>query len=321
MLEFDFEGLDGQNRARVQSDVEAWRYENLSMPAGVRHGGFRTISTGPISAVASFGPDGLTGTFSAATYRDPTDAVLAARNRDPSAVRLAADGGFASGGQDALAPGQFLGGVVLSDRQQRRQAIYRKLLAPTLPEHLHDRDYLFAWATPTDFPFAVGEGARAIGSSLVIVPVEYVPPPPGTTVRIPPSFFAYRRILEGNRVTMPMESSYAIDLRLRFQVPPSVVPLAIEKAIVTVKMKALSRKVTFGGYVGDTLAPIQTVDGPVEPIRVDVTDPKVLQLDAAGGWHFGLVVGEQPKAAGKLGEQWAIESLSLEIVGKTSERK
>jgi hypothetical protein len=320
-LAFDFAGLEGQPRTRVQTDLDSWRYENLQLPAGVRQGPFRATTATPMSAVAAFGPDGLRGTFTAPMFRDPTDAVLAARGRDPVAVRFAADGAFAVGPADALSPGQFVAGAVLSDRQQRRQDVFRKLLTPAPPDHFGDRDHLLAWTTAAHVPFATTEGARTVGASLAVVPVEYRPPPAGTRVLVPRAFVPYRRVLDGNAIGMTTESAYPIDLRVRFQVPPSVVPLEVEKATVTVKMKAGSRKVTLGGYAGERPTPLRVVDGPTEPVVLEVTDPQLLKLDAAGGWHFQLAVGGAAAGGGRLDEVWTIESLGVEFVGTTAARR
>lgn len=321
MLDLNFDGLDGQPRLHLQTDQEAWRFDNLSLPAGVRDGAFRATDAIALSAVASFGPDGLQGRLQSGSFHDPADALVVTRGRTSNGVRMAADGTFSSGPAEALTAGQFLNGAVLTDRQQRRQTVYTKLLSPAPPPHWGGRDYLLAWATPTDVPFTVGE-ARATGTSLLVVPIDYQPPPPGTAVRIPPAFIPYQRLVDGKLAKlMTMDSNFAIDMRMRFQLPPSVVPMTLEKAVVHVKMKAVARPVKFSHIAGDAPTPLKAVDGPTEPIRLELTDPKLLALDADGGWHFGISVGDAVNHANKLDQHWTIESISLEVEGRTAGKR
>ena len=87
--------------------------------------------------------------------------------RSSSTPEPGADGGAARGGRrtrprpgDVLPAGQYLAGTVLTDRQQRRQAVYRHLFSGHGPRHLEGRDLLLAWADPPDLPFAREEDVR-----------------------------------------------------------------------------------------------------------------------------------------------------------------
>lgn len=63
--------------------------------------------------------------------------------------------------------------------------------------------------------------------------------------------------------------------------------------------------------------PIQQVDGPVEPLRIEVADPALLRPDAAGGLVFGLAFSEQAGDRGPAGgDLWRIESVGLDVVGR-----
>src|SRR5262249_2684185 len=62
VLDIDFAGLEGQTRRRIQTDTDAWHFEGLALPAGVRAGRFQqSARVGPVSAVARFGPNGVEG--------------------------------------------------------------------------------------------------------------------------------------------------------------------------------------------------------------------------------------------------------------------
>lgn len=317
ILDFDFQGLEGQSRVRVQTDRDSWHYEQLALPAGVRLGNFRTTQSGSASAVATFGPDGIQGKLVVQGYQNPVDAILAARERDPSAVRISPDGRFHIGRDELLEPDQFLTETVLSDRQQRRQAVYRKLLGSGLPDYYDNRDILMAWVTPEIIPFRTNDEARLTGTSLLTIPIDFERPAVGTKVFVPRSQISYKRWLEGNTRAPTMESTRPIDMRLRFQLPASVVPMVVEKATFIGKIRAPSRRLRIQGYTGDRPETIHEVESPTEPIRVTIENPKLLQLDARGGLHVGIVIADVSNESSVLQAFWTIESLHLEVTGST----
>ncbi len=241
--------------------------------------------------------------------------------RSAVGLRFGANGEFAAPPENSLAPGQFIAGAVLNDRQQRRQDIYRKLLGGDLAEHLKNRNLLLAWAEPAEFPVVVPEGTRAIGNSLLIVPLQFEPSPRGSEVRIPEAFIPFRRVSDEGVRDATLESPYPIDMHLRFQIPPSATPLIVNHAILTARIRAPGWKVTLSGFDTGKLVPLRTVESPAEMIRISIDDPKLLRLDAGSGLHLNVALTnstavdkfEQRDRAG-----WKIESLGLEVTGRTA---
>src|SRR5262249_12481540 len=145
-------------------------------------------------------------------------------------IRLSTDGAFATDENDLLAPNQFEAGAVLTDDQQKRQAVYRRLLTDSRIHRQGDDATLYAWADPIPAPFDFGSQLRSVGSALVSLPLKFEQPPPETEVTVPRGFVSYRRILEAGATQPNLEGQAAIDQHLRFQLPPSVLPLQVEKA-------------------------------------------------------------------------------------------
>jgi hypothetical protein len=313
LLDLDPEGLEGQARRRVQTDVGRWHMEDLSLPAGVRTGPFHyTARTGPVSAVARFGPNGVEGKLTAASFRDPADSLITTPAREPLALRFS-EGTFAATPADQLAPDQFLAGAVLTDRQQRRQAVYRKLLTGPLPRHLEGRDFLMAWVEPHELPFVGQDGARTIGTVLLVVPLDYEPSPTGTRVTVPAAFIPYRRLADGTLRTPTMESPYPAEMELRFQLPDAVRPLTVERATLHLRIRAPSRRVVVAGLADGRQVPLFTEDSPAEPIRVEIADPALLRQDDQGGLHLNVAITNV--GGGQLDNPWKIESLGLQVTG------
>src|SRR5262249_53360940 len=123
ILELDMSGLEGQTRRMVTTDIDAWHWENLTLPAGVRLGGYSSAAptSDPISCVARFSRSGLEGRLSAGRFHGLADIVIQAPSRRAFSVRLSSDGTFAAGENNLLAPNQFVAGAVLTDDQQKRQ--------------------------------------------------------------------------------------------------------------------------------------------------------------------------------------------------------
>ncbi len=136
-FDLDMKGSEGKDRRLIVTDMDAWHWENIALPAGVRFASFHTTlpSSKPLAAVAHFGPDGVEGHITG-SFEDLADALLSTPSGRNLAVHLQPDGRFLARGQDILPKGQFLASAVLNDRQQRRQEIYPRFLA-TIPNGSH----------------------------------------------------------------------------------------------------------------------------------------------------------------------------------------
>ena len=64
------------------------------------------------------------------------------------------------------------------------------------------------------------------------------------------------------------------------------------------------------------------MDGPAEVIAVDITQEALLRLDDKGALYVNVAVGELPAqqeggGAGGAESRWSIESIDLEVEGRT----
>jgi hypothetical protein len=324
LLDFDMSGLEGQPRQFAMTDLNAWHWENLALPAGVRKGTFRYSARveKPVSAVATFGPQGLEAKIAPGPFRGLADAVVQSPTQRSLAADLRADSTFTVGDAELLGPGQYLTGAVLTDRQQRRQNIYRQLLQPAsagtkgraerIPE---GSSVLWAWAEPAELPFTFGPGIRTVGSALLVIPLEFEHTPPDAHVTIPRGFVPLRRMLQGIASRPTLEGQYGIEEHLRFQLPPSVLPMQVERARLFAKVNAPLRRFTVAGRGAKT--PLISEESPIDPIQRDIVQKDLLQLDEQGGLHFDIGMSEQLKDQEDNPQKWSIEYLELEVIGRT----
>jgi hypothetical protein len=108
---------------------------------------------------------------------------------------------------------------------------------------------------------------------------------------------------------------------LRFQLPPSVLPLQVERAVLTLKLTVPGREVTISVPSGNETVVLRRRTAPMGLEQVEIEDPKLLQLDETGGLYFNLVIGDVAAGdgVGSTGTRspWRIDSLDLEVHGRT----
>jgi hypothetical protein len=323
LFDLDTAGIEGQIRTFMTTDLDSWRWDNLELPAGVRFAPFRTsVQTGePITAIAHFGPQGLQGKLSTGYFRDLDDAILSTPGERNFAVRLRPDGAFSADGRDILPSEQFLAGAVLSDRQQRRQQIYREFLKRTKADRPDNRNLLLAWANPVDMHFTIGTDSRLAGSSLLRIPLQLERSQPGERVIIPGPFIPYRHMIDNLQVRPIVELNKSANMHLRFQLPEEVLPLTVQGARILAKINAPSRRVVIAARPNDDLVELHRVESPLDPIRVEINEERLLVLDKEGGIHLNLSLSDPlesgganlPKVQGE--EKWTIEYIEVEVLG------
>ncbi|MEO2091274.1 MAG: hypothetical protein ABGY75_17575, partial [Gemmataceae bacterium] len=269
-----------------------------------------------------FGPAGVDGQLSTGLFRSPADAVILTPAREPVRANLTADGAFHAGPDALLPAGQFLTDTVLSDAQRRRQEVYRRLLTRPLPKHLDGRWLLLAWADPADPPFHPDGTDRTVGAVLLAVPLEFDRPPVGTQVLVPRGFVPVST--GGRRAPPTLQSSSALEMPLRFQLPASVLPLDVAGASLHLHIRAPGRRVTVTAGADGSPVTLHAAESPLDPIRVDVADPRLLRPDASGGLPLTVGVSEPVGGRGGAFDQeggWAIESLTLDVRGRRADEK
>ncbi|MGL4553622.1 MAG: hypothetical protein ACRC33_20865, partial [Gemmataceae bacterium] len=318
-LDLDLAGLEGRVRRRVQTDLGRWHWENLELPAGVRLGTFQhTLRTPtPVAATVRFGPDGAEGRVTAGPFGRLEDVLVSSPGERTVAVGVAPDGTFSARTAGELQGAKLGAGGLLTDRQRARQRLVEKLLAEPRPRHLADRNLLLAWADPLGTGFTLAAEPRTTGDALLVVPVRFERTPPGTRVTVPPAFVHCQRVgTDGRLLVPPTESSVAADVRLRFQVPPSVLPLAVESARLTIKLNAPGRE----AVVGAGAVTLRRLPNPSGNEEIVIDDPSLLRPDEQGGLYVNVAIGEAARSAtGR--DVWHMGSLGLEIRGRTSEGK
>ena len=330
----DPNGLRGTVRRLVWSDIDSWHWENLSLPPGVTMAPFeffRRIAK-PVEARASFGPTGVKGRVSMGPFEGFSDAVIATPARECMGIQIATGGAFASGSRDVLAPGQFVADTLLSAEQRRRQEVYRQLIPGSNHAAWPNRSMLLGWSSPIATGFEFPDQTNKLGSALVAIPLSFEPTPPGTKVVIPSAFLPYLK--DRADVSSPtyvnttgewLPCKGPSQTWLRIQVPREVLPIKLDKAIVTVHINGPSRKLEIARKAAGKTIVLGVQDDPVGTVRFEIDQREALLLDDDGGLRLGVLVAGTEDEALPLDEfdgginRWKIEYLRFELQGETLE--
>ncbi len=322
-LALDLAGVQGQNHEQVATDLDAWHWENLAFPAGVRLGSYHYTlhSDKPLGARGSFANGVLAGELHTGPFHHLQDALLLTPSGQCFGVQITPEGRFAMQGR-ALVPGHLLGGSLLTDLQQRRQTIYDRLLGNDMPTHFRDQTILLAWSDEPALPFAFDDRAHINGATLLAIPVTFVSPAPEQPMTIPAAFVLCRRMLAGKAISEPTtEATVATRMRWRFQMPAAFLPFNATSARLSFHAHAPGRIVIVIAN-GTRLA---KVNSPSEEVVVPIDRPGLFETDKRGGLYVELemsdfLASDRPPV-NKNDDLWTIDNIGLEVTGHRPQEK
>jgi hypothetical protein len=334
-LTLDPSGLETTTRRIVWTDMDRWRWENLGVKPGLRMTEFQTAGRAEpaIEAVATFDARGVAGTWSFPTGLAPADAVIAT-SQGRMGVEFGDDGAFKSEIGAVLGADQYLSALVLSDEQQRR----RRVLSGVLSTAPVQEPVLFLWTKPWGAGSSLVRGDQTVGSALVAVPLRWQRPPPGSPVSIPPPFLPFREIIGPDglapsglydpRNSEWVERTGATASWLAFAVPEHLLPLDVNSATVTLKVRGALGRLELSTVADGRRDSIKVWDNPVGTLTHTMTDSNALKLDSRGRLLIRLDIGrsgsERPAASPPETEsstdepqtatsRWQFEEVSLQV--------
>jgi hypothetical protein len=316
----DRKGLEGNNAVRLMTDHDAWRWENLATPAGVRLAPFRfpLATPRPIRATVRFTPTGMDGTVNAEPFQNLGDAVFCGPGERRTAARVGQEK-LEVKATEMLGANDFLASTTLTDRQQRRLQLAREFVKADEFRLLKNDTVLLAWADPVSTPFNRSSTAKRTGEAMLLIPVEYQRPKPGDRITVPASCIGFTRLVEEKLpIALVRESDRPLDGHFRFQLPRELLPLKLEQARFTIRLEAASRRVILSEGANKRGAELYRSESPLDVIRVEIDRTSALKLDSEGGLHLHLSISdllETNPDPERLKPSWKIDFLELEVTG------
>jgi len=327
----DMSGLAGETRRMIWTDMDAWHWQDLTLPSGVRAVPFEyaTDTDLPIWARGTFGPNGFYGRVDTGPFSNPGDAIVMNTAMGGASAIIESDGSFVSRPADRLAPGQFLSGGLVDDTQRRRLQMYKTLFSQDILESQYENPTLLVWADDIDMRFSFPDVERHVGSALLRIPLSIDRPDAGSDVRVSTTFLKCADVIgpqsrRGGLNTYDSRRGKWGDKRnasltwLRFQLPEQLLPIELSRATFTVDINAPSRKMEVLGVSGEDAVLIATDNSPIGSFAYEIDDTEVLKLDSYGGLLLGIDLGESTRPTGANSENtWNVNSVQLQLYGKT----
>ena len=346
----ELQDLTGVAKRAIWDDTGHGRWEQVDVASGsVRFATARENRNlqHPLRARATFGPSGLEGGIvGVGQIGTPTDAIAAAPPAPHSTVTIDATGAFRIGANDILSQTEFLSGAILTDEQQRRQTIYRHILAPREGIVYPQRPTLFVWGDSHSFGLTTPDSFRQSGSTLFAIPFDIGRTLPKQRFFVPSSFIRMSNAAAGHGASAsynPRTGRWMKDVTspttsfFRFVLPRAVTPCNVESVAIILKIHAPSRTVELTGLRNHQQVTIETLESPSGTYTFPINDSQLLELNEEGALHFGINVSktEAQTAAAEIRDApqdpetstddfplfdsstWQIDYLRLEVSGET----
>jgi hypothetical protein len=328
----DLAGTSGSTRRLMWTDLGAWRWENLPQAPGLRAAEFRStmIIERPVEARARFGPDGLEGRIILPSSLEPADAIVVTP-AGRLGVEFGSDGAFTAAATNVLGEEQFLTAELMGDEQVRRSRIVANVLREGSAAPNAAQPMLLFWTKPWSAGLQFDPEAGLVGSALVVAPLSFESPPPGSEIRLPAPLLVFREALgpDGqpptgmfdNQRRQWSEKSSPTATWLRFDLPPEVAPADVKSVEVEVRVTGPIGRLELATSVDGQTMPVGSWIDPVGAVSIDVDDAGLLQLNSSGDFYLRIAAGdpERPELTTPNPEDpaqvsyWRIESLNLEM--------
>ncbi|MDA1054654.1 MAG: hypothetical protein O3C40_29855 [Planctomycetota bacterium] len=299
----ELQDFPGVVKRAIWDDYGRGRWEQVDVASGsvrfVRAEENKTLEH-PLRARATFGSNGLEGRIvGVGQIGTPTDAIIASPPAPHSDVKIDRTGAFQVGPNDILSATEFLSGAMLSDEQQRRQTIYREILAPREGNHYPQRSTLFVWGDSRSLGLTTSDLFQQAGATLYAVPLDIGRTLPKQPFVIPSTFIrmtnaatkqgasAFYNPRTGRWLkdaTLPTQSFF------QFLLPRQVMPCRVQSVQITLKIHAPSRTVELTGLKDNQQVTVKTFESPSGVLTITIDDPALLAVDESGGLRFGVTV-------------------------------
>ena len=287
----------------VWTGIDQWQWENVTLPAAsVRTAPFRSVvrMNRPLEFVGTFAADGFVGSFRGETMGRVEDALMVVPGGNKWRVRFQETGQGSLGGGDLVAGEAYLSDGLMSDKQRRRQTLYRQLFANAAERGFPDEPTLFVWSRAFETHFVFSPQVEQRSSALLALPVGIDSPEAGAKVLIPSAFVRCRSVpgpdqraaspLFNYRTGNWLESQRPSKVWLRFELPSEVRSMHIEQAVIDVKLAAQGWNVRLSHLLDSTSRLIAEQSDWSGQASFEMERSEWLQLDRAGGIVIGLEI-------------------------------
>lgn len=280
-------------------------WEKLNQPAGLKTYPIRAVANpgGQYRLTGTFDDQGFVGRLQAPGIRNASDFLIAGQTADRISVRRVDESTLRAGLEDVLDPGQFWDSTIVSEQQlQRKQLMESVFDFRDRLEAFPPTESLLFWESSEESLLRFdSDNLRIHQNTLVIQPIQWVPPVADAPITILSPFMSMRTVetatggiggLYNNarRMWMPLESSSTT--LLEYLLPSACRPFVVDSAQIRISIRAGGR--TLKVYCGDrqNLTLAGTYENPLGELTVDLPAEPCQAAARNGRFYLQLEVSD-----------------------------
>ncbi|MDE0734801.1 MAG: hypothetical protein OSB47_03205 [Pirellulaceae bacterium] len=332
---------EGTSRRLVWLDHGEARWENLTLPEGVRETRFQQVVAlkQPLAAYGHLTDQGMSGRLQLEPFEEISDVLLVTPTGDRYTVRVTGDqrDKFEIGPTDRLKQNELFGSLVLEDEQRHRQQVLKDLLDRSKDRQVSfpDQPTILAWSKPLEIGLVLPGEHERLGSALLAVPLHLQPTPRGESFVVPSWLCSLRMGISRDGKKPP--GRYSTDVQkwleknfdprriwMRVQLPAQVLPADLSEALITLDVECDQFDLELLAWQGGTLHSQQKLVNPIGTQTVTIKQSDMLVLDDQGGLVLALQAvpakDQTAKGARAKNYSWEVKSISVEVHGKRQAR-
>jgi hypothetical protein len=276
-------------------DLQQWNWRNSDWPAGLwRANDQYSLATQGLMVKGSFNENGIL-LETPPELNSPLQDPLISFAPGSQLLCSAQEDRLWTAHSSQIAGGErWIAGTLISDEQMRRAEIYRSLFETNLGAEARTKRVLYGFTDLWTNGPSWDRNLVHRGTALVSLPIHLQRPTANTKVHVPYSLMATEALHEEGRRTTAFnqktgrwkqDSTIAAIARVRYQVPPEVLPLQFSSIAIEILANAPQRKLILSRVNQGVVSEIASVESPSIPwsktltAATDMPDPNLGYID------------------------------------------
>lgn len=280
-------------------------WERLNQPSGLKTYPLRAVANpgGQYRLTGTFDEQGFVGTLQAPGIENAADFLIAGATPDKMSAKKTGETTLRCTETDLLAPDQFRNTSIVTEQQRERERMVASVFdfGNRLEAFPPETSLLFWESSDKSLLKYDSENVRIHQNTLVIQPIQWIPPVAEERVRIFSPFMSMRTVetatggiggLYNNprRKWMPMESKSTT--LLEYLLPPSCRPFVLESVQIRLDIRAGGRTLTISCGDRENLTAAETLENPLGEFTVDLPAEACKAAAQDGRFYLQLAVSD-----------------------------
>lgn len=294
-------------------------WEKLNQPAGLKTYPLRAVrkSEMPYRITGTFDESGFRATLLAPGFEDASDFLMAGLTPDRMSLTRDSKGILRGTADNVLDPGQFWSSTLTTEEQLQRTRLISSVFAnrDRTDAFPAEQSVLFWEASDKSLLTFQSDDLRVTQNTLMIQPIQWIPPEAGKPITILSPFMTMRTIetatggfggLYNNPRREWVQIETSSDTLLEFLIPQICRPFELDSIEINLNIRAGSRNVkVFSGEPGK-LQPVAEFESPLGNQKISVPVEVAKASALAGRFYLQIDVSDvigNTQTESQMGEQ------------------